>query len=346
MKKPKLSIIIPTYSVDKYLHECLDSVVNQTYKNLEIIIIDDVSKDSTPQIIREYAKKDKRIKAIFHKKNKGPGATRNEGLKLATGKYVTLMDHDDWQDLSKYEKMIQRAEKTQADMVFCNAEEFDETTGKTFTLYKEPKDFREKEIVDIQNWNKKDFIFRTFIPPWTRIIKLDFILKYGIQFAEDGNKFDDVLFHYLSVIFAKKVSYIDEVLYTHRFFSGSISGQVKQNRDMFFDDFKTWNDIERICEKNKFSPKKVFGSFIKIFASHLYKVGDSSKYANEVQKIIKKLELNENDFPKTHKKYYKKIMSYSKFKKELSSWKKRLFSVRINPKKSEYQLVLFGVKIL
>ncbi len=256
MKNPKLSIIIPTYSVEKYLPECLDSVVNQTYQNLEIIIIDDVSNDSTPQIIREYAKKDKRIKAVFHKKNKGPGATRNEGLKLATGKYITLMDHDDWQDLSKYEKMIQKAEETQTDMVFCNANEFDETTGKTFTLYKEPKEFREKQIVDIKNWDKKGFIFRTFVPPWTRIFRKDFVKKYDLQFAGNGNKFDDVLFHYLSVIFAKKVSYIDEILYTHRFFSGSISGQVKRNRDMYFDDFKTWYDLEKICKKTKFHLKK------------------------------------------------------------------------------------------
>ncbi|OQX94261.1 MAG: hypothetical protein B6I23_01870 [Rickettsiaceae bacterium 4572_127] len=178
------------------------------------------------------------------------------------------------------------------------------------------------------------------------IIRLDLVKKYGIQFAEDGNKFDDVLFHYLSVIFSEKVSYVDEVLYTHRFFSGSISGQVKQNRNMYFDDFKTWNELEKNCQKNKVSPKKVFVFFIKEFASHLYKVSDSNKFANKVKKIIKELNLKEKEFPKTYKKYLKKIMLYSPLKKKIFSLRKKLISIRINPKRGEYQLVLFDIRFL
>ena len=345
-KQPLLSIIIPTYSVEKYIRVCIDSVVNQTYKNLEIIILDDVSKDSTQKIIKEYAKKDKRIKTVFHTKNKGPGATRNEGLKLSTGKYITLMDHDDWQDLSKYEKMVAQAEKTQSDIVFCNADEYDETRGKTFTLYKVPELFKKKTPVNIKNWKKKDFIFQTFVPPWTKIVKRELIEKHNIQFAGDGNKFDDILYHYLSVMFASTVSFVNKILYTHRFFSGSISGQVKRNRDMFFDHFKTWRDLEKICRENKFKPQKVFVYFIKEFAAHVYKVGNSTKFANQVQKIIRDLKLEEKDFPTTHKKYYKKIMGYSAIKKFIFALRKNLISIRIKPKKGEYKIVLLGVRIL
>ena len=91
-----LTVILPTYNIEQYLRQCLDSVVYQTYKNLEIIILDDNSADSTPEIIKEYAANDDRIKTVFHTKNHGPGNTRNEGLAMATGDYVTFMDHDDW----------------------------------------------------------------------------------------------------------------------------------------------------------------------------------------------------------------------------------------------------------
>ena len=102
MKEELISVIIPVYNVEKYIRYCLDSVINQTYKNLEIIIVDDGTKDSSGEIAEEYAVKDSRIKVI-HKENGGLSDARNVGLDAATGKYIAFLDSDDVITLDFYE---------------------------------------------------------------------------------------------------------------------------------------------------------------------------------------------------------------------------------------------------
>src|SRR5699024_1944253 len=97
MEKGKISIIIPVFKVEKYLQECLDSLLNQTYKNLEIILVDDASPDSCPQICDAFAKRDKRI-AVIHKKNGGAASARNVGLDYASGEFISFVDSDDYVD--------------------------------------------------------------------------------------------------------------------------------------------------------------------------------------------------------------------------------------------------------
>ena len=94
MEEELISVILPIYNVEKYLEKCLKSVINQTYKNLEIILVDDGSKDNSPQICDEYAVKDKRI-VVIHKSNGGLSDARNAGIEIAKGKYITLIDSDD-----------------------------------------------------------------------------------------------------------------------------------------------------------------------------------------------------------------------------------------------------------
>ena len=103
---PLISVIIPVYNVEKYLRECLDSVINQTYKNLEIICVNDCSTDSSPEILEEYAKKDRRIIIKKNPKNIGLGLTRNEGIKIASGEYIHCLDSDDWLELDAYEILV------------------------------------------------------------------------------------------------------------------------------------------------------------------------------------------------------------------------------------------------
>lgn len=107
---PKISVIIPVYGVEKYLKECLDSVLNQSLKDLEIILIDDGGKDNCPQIIDDYAKKDSRIIAI-HKPNGGYGQTCNVGLEKATGEYVAIVEPDDYIDSKMYEDFRKAKQK-------------------------------------------------------------------------------------------------------------------------------------------------------------------------------------------------------------------------------------------
>ena len=107
MKEDLISVIVPIYNVEKYINKCVDSIINQTYKNLEIILVDDGSPDNCPQICDEYATKDKRIKVI-HKENGGLPAARNSGVKIASGEYITFVDGDDWIDINMYSNMMSK----------------------------------------------------------------------------------------------------------------------------------------------------------------------------------------------------------------------------------------------
>lgn len=108
MKQPLISVIIPVYGVEKYISQCLESVINQTYKNLEIIVINDGTKDRSAEIAKKYAAKDSRIK-VYDFKNGGVSLARNRGVNLANGEYIAYLDSDDWVDNKFYEVLLKAA---------------------------------------------------------------------------------------------------------------------------------------------------------------------------------------------------------------------------------------------
>ena len=118
MNEELISIIVPVYNVEAYIHQCIKSIIEQSYKNLEIILVDDGSKDKSGKICDDYARKDKRIKVI-HKKNGGLSDSRNAGITVATGKYIAFVDSDDWIEKNMYEKMYNECEKFGADICIC-----------------------------------------------------------------------------------------------------------------------------------------------------------------------------------------------------------------------------------
>ena len=115
----KISVVVPVYNVEKYLRKCIDSIINQTYKNLEIILVDDGSPDKCGEICDEYAKKDNRVKVI-HKKNAGVSSARNDGIDNATGEYIIFVDSDDWLEDNAIEIMVDKLNEYDYDCVFCN----------------------------------------------------------------------------------------------------------------------------------------------------------------------------------------------------------------------------------
>ena len=129
-KEPKVSVIMPAYNVEKYVADSIDSVLNQTYENFELIIIDDCSTDNTFCLLSEIAKTDIRIKLYKNEKNLGVADTRNRGFELAEGEYVALLDSDDIWRSEKLEKQIALAKKTDAEIIYCSYAMIDED-GKT-----------------------------------------------------------------------------------------------------------------------------------------------------------------------------------------------------------------------
>ena len=150
MKQPLISVIIPVYGVEKYISQCLESVINQTYKNLEIIVVNDGTKDRSAEIAKEYAAKDSRIK-VYDFKNGGLSVARNRGLEIAIGDYISYIDSDDWLDTKMYETLLDAAMKNDADMVKCGIIETNVAKEENFTFSNE-KIINNEQHIGFENY--------------------------------------------------------------------------------------------------------------------------------------------------------------------------------------------------
>lgn len=130
MNKAKVSIIVPVYNVEKYIDRCLNSLVNQTLKEIEIIIVNDNTPDNSMKICEEYAKRDNRIKIYNKEQNEGLGLTRNYGIKKANGEYIAFVDSDDYVDNDFYEKLYNKIIKTNSDICFAEYKRYTSKNDK------------------------------------------------------------------------------------------------------------------------------------------------------------------------------------------------------------------------
>lgn len=225
---PKISVIIPVYNVEKYLEKCLDSVINQTYKNLEIICINDGSPDNSHTILEEYAKKDERI-IVINQENAGVSAARNHGLDIATGEYIAFVDSDDWLEPECYELAV--------DAYFSNP--------KTDLVCFFPNNINEKlperDYIRIKNWHSKftkglqqksvKLITRMFLPPWAFLYKASIIQGLKLKF-ENYKISEDVLFNLMYMIKVKYLYFIDKCLYNYNIRNSSAMNFL--NKDFQF----------------------------------------------------------------------------------------------------------------
>lgn len=198
----KISIVIPVYNVEQYLKQCLDTIINQTYKNLEIILVDDGSTDNSGKICDEYALKDNRIKVI-HKENGDLSSARNAGLDIATGDYIGFVDSDDYVKLDMFEKLYNVAVKTSADLVVCNWLRGYEN------VWIENKIFPEQYILN-SNEALEKFNGNMFV--WNKLFKREII--DSIHFIETYA--EDVLFTFSALKKAHKIACINENQYYYR----------------------------------------------------------------------------------------------------------------------------------
>lgn len=206
--EPLISVIIPVYNVEKYLNKCITSVVEQTYKNLEIIIVDDGSTDQSPEICDEWKKRDSRIQVV-HSSNGGAGKARNTALDMATGDYVTFVDSDDYIAPQMYQVLLEQfydgigIVECNYSMVYDDSEEFKEERK----IYK----IHTYSAVEAMHENINDHIFRQLI--WNKMYRKD-VIK-GIYFPT-GKKIDDEFWTYQAIGNASKLIYMDQKLYAYR----------------------------------------------------------------------------------------------------------------------------------
>lgn len=221
----KISVIIPIYNVEKYLEKCLKSVINQTYKDLEIICVDDCSPDNSNKIVQEYLKKDSRIKLIKREKNGGLSAARNSGLKITTGEYIYFLDSDDWIDLDYLEKMVSAIKENNVDVVLNTkiVKEEERKQNVQFLPNLCPQSLENKFL------NTQDCVWKLVWNVWAYLWKKSALDKIDAKFPE-GYINEDMYFQSIVLSSLDKIYVIRNSSYHYLIRKNSISDDLKSKR--------------------------------------------------------------------------------------------------------------------
>lgn len=284
----KISIIVPIYNVEIYLQKCIESLINQTYKNIEIILIDDGSPDNCGIICDEYAQTDTRIKVI-HKKNGGLSNSRNAGVEIATGDYILFVDADDYIETTTCEELIQVIEKYKADLIHFNLNNIDIRTGKIINNEKFYNYGNTREIMYMTYQEAMlDNLFRKRIryEPTIKITKSEIAKK--IKFPE-GMLAEDFAVFYQFLKEAKKIVYYDRCLYNYIHRDGSIMNEksVKLYIDIYKTEKVVYQELEKICKKKEDwieRERRYFRSLSKTYAK-IYKTDEIE--CNDIEKQVR-----------------------------------------------------------
>ena len=208
-----ISVIVPVYKVEKYLNKCVNSILGQTYQNLEIILIDDGSPDNCGAICDAYAKKDSRIEVI-HKKNGGLSDARNSGLDIAKGDYIAFVDSDDYIHCEMIEKLLCSSKENDADISICSAQMVDEQNRALGVLPVTPGVYTGIQVIE-----EYDYFHGAYVVAWNKLYKRHIFdnLRYDVgKIHEDEFSFHRVFSK------CKIVSCVDDALYYYLQRSGSI----------------------------------------------------------------------------------------------------------------------------
>ena len=230
---PKISVIVPVFNVEKYLAQCLESILGETFTDIEIICVNDGSTDNSENILKTYKLRDKRI-IIINKENGGLSSSRNSGLKQAKGEFISFIDSDDWISPYMLEKLYNNITKQNTDISMCAVNVFDENTkmlkeDRYFNLSVFPVSFDNKVF---SYEDTKTFTLEIPVMAWNKLYRRAFLEECKTEFPE-GKIFEDGAFFFSIYFKTKRVSILREPLYFYRINrEGSI---LKNNHEKFFD---------------------------------------------------------------------------------------------------------------
>ena len=257
---PKISIIIPIYNSENFIKLCLNSLINQTFKNFEIICINDGSTDNTLKILKKYEKQDNRIH-VYTQNNKGAGTARNFGMEKSKGEYLMFLDSDDIFESIMLEELYIKIKNNDLEIVICNSIDFEDKNWKKKRV--------EKKFYDDILWNEtfssldlyKDFFNKFIWWPWDKIFKKKYILNLGIKF-QNLKSTNDLFFVASAVVASKKISFLDKILINHRI---GLKSSISNSRE------KSWNNFYyALKELKKFIKEKgLYKKFKKDFINYV-----------------------------------------------------------------------------
>ena len=242
---PKISIIIPIYNAENYLKRCLNSVINQTLKDIEIICINDCSKDNSLEILKEYSKKDNRIKIINLKENKGESKARNIGLDNTNSEYIAFLDNDDEIDLDFYEKLYNKAIKTNSDIVKAGVD-----------IINYDKKHQKDNLNELIKQNNSKLYFTHYW--WSAIYKSSLIKENNIKFLEKYEIGEDILFLNQAILNCKKLEIIDNTYYHYHKRENSTDSKILNYkkiksiiniREIIINNILSYKDFNKLSDK-------------------------------------------------------------------------------------------------
>lgn len=319
-KKPKVSVVVPIYGVEKFLNECVDSILAQTLTDIEVILVDDGSPDKCPQIVDEYAKKDKRVVAV-HQPNGGYASAVNHGVALATGEYIAIIESDDWIEPTMYEKLYNAITKYKADVSRCGFAIYNSLAEQ-----EHERNYTWSEVTDMfrdmpdgafcPRDHKQVFMYHSAI--WTFLYKSDLIKSTPI--TDKARSYQDYPFMFEILAKIKKMTIVKELLHHYRMESGQGSSSTTKSKKamqmMDMTDF-TLEDLKK---------KKLFSGIEKEFYQHsllanfwfynLTPYEFQSEYATRIAKFAQSMPSEFlDDLPDYIKNWFTEVVVFSTEKK-------------------------------
>ena len=292
----KLSVIVPVYNTEKYLSRCLDSILNQSFKNIEIIIVNDGSIDNSVKIIEEYQKKFKSQIKFIDKKNGGQGSARNVGIKHASGDFIGFVDSDDFIDLNMYDEMINLAEKNKSDIVICNLKDY----------YELSNDEKDVDLCLNSDVTINEAILKSVPSVVNKIYKKE--LFNNISFNENI-WYEDFPFSISILSKANKINFINKSFYYyfHRTKSTMHNENIKKNLDIIkaYDELINYYKSNKIYEKYK--DELDFLLLKEVYISTINRVVRTSNKRKEKRVIISSIRDYYNSFNVSKTKYFNNL---------------------------------------
>ena len=281
MASPLVSVVVPIYNVQQYLPQCLDSLVNQQYKNLEIICVNDGSTDDSLTILEKYKQRDDRI-IVISQPNKGLSAARNTGLKQVTGEFVIFVDSDDWLELDAISLMSQIFKTPEIDFLCFGTQIHTESNDEKASYY--GRTYPKSRIVS----TKSHWITKINVSAWSKIYRAQFLKNNRLLFPE-GLYYEDIAFYWNCISFARSIALSDNILYNYRIRSNSIMGKsYVKKRGMAIHHIYELDHIYQFWRINNFlnSNKDLFRFLVEKYVQAGWKYvhdEDKAKYISEVK---------------------------------------------------------------
>ena len=304
----KVSVIVPVYNNEKFLKKCLDSIANQTLKEIEIICVDDGSSDNSFEILNDYKAKDERFNVISQV-NSGAAIARNNGLKFANGDFVAFVDSDDWLELDALEKLYDNAVSNGSDMVLFNSVEHQPDNKLKERIYIRDDNIKNHSYFTFDYHYRKNFVMNGYLVIWSKLYSTSFLKENNLTFT-NHLIFNDVQFHIKSMLAAEKISYCPHILYNYlRINQPSLQNRIGLSKKSFVL-LEIMDEIKEYLIDNGFY-EEFESDFIRFklneLQGRLNKIGESSKeeFYQLLKSDFKKMQLTNNQINKIPAKNYR-----------------------------------------